>query len=199
MKRVNAIRKWWKIQKKNNINTQQNITLTHSLTRHIQTHGVRMQSGTIRCRRLWPLPSLPPLLLRCVFNMKAHVVLHFVRMLRMNVDVYSCVCSKQEISFYKWTDGFGMLLYAHTREKKKTNRTVGKERERNERMRETRLELENQSKFWLLLLLLCVAHVCFTLCMCMHDQNWESDGYMYMPHGKREWRGRGTTKSEKKI
>lgn len=73
-----------------------------------------------------------------VSNMMAVVVPHFVRVVRMAVDVCGCIYSER-LAFIN-----GRMGLAYYRVHKKFHGR--KERERNERMREIRKELENQSK-----------------------------------------------------
>lgn len=111
--------------------------------------------------------------------MKAHVVLHFVRMASDDCGRVD-VCSKREISFYKWTDGFGMLMCA---QKTSTVEWKGKENERNTNSWRIKANVE------------CVTPVCCAqhvfVYQCTHIV-----GVGYEAVWKREWRGKGPKKKQ---
>lgn len=127
----------------------------HSFTHSsYSTHEVRMQKTLRRrCNRR-----------RCYDAFSIwRIVLYFI------LSVWTCVAvwDQREISFHKWTDGFGMLLYAQKR------RTVERERERNERMRESRIAGESKQ-------MLFVTPLLCRRCICVHD----SKVGFTKPHGK---------------
>lgn len=131
-------------KKKHNINTQQNITLTHSLTRHIQRHGVFASSEAryVVCRRCVRFCCRH----RHRYIYRAFPIWRLVScfilsvLLRMSVDVCCCVyAASQRLAFINGRMGLACYCMHIEWEKKEadthTSRTMGKgkkwENERN--------------------------------------------------------------------
>lgn len=110
-------------------NTAKKSTSTHNKILRSLTHSFTHSSYSIYGSRMNPNAyddaAAAAFMPRAFSNMKALLCrASFCYVLdRMTLDVCCCVCSKREISFYKWTDGFGILLCAQRAKKQQNTHT----------------------------------------------------------------------------
>lgn len=136
-------------------NTAKKSTSTHNKILRSLTHSFTHSSYSIYGSRMNPNAyddaAAAAFMPRAFSNMKALLCrASFCYVLdRMTLDVCCCVCSKREISFYKWTDGFGILLCAQRAKQQQNTHTLPHEYcDGRKREREMKWENERNTNSW---------------------------------------------------